>query len=170
MDNHMTSLPALIEKLRSLKGPDREVDAEIMFDLFAVPVGRKSDDGPSGYLWPEDNPSWNFGMRFPGRNREWFDKVRRRNDYETLLIERDGALVLMNSLRIPPLTSSLDAVVALIERDGAWDWSIHRDNGEAIAGVQPASEDGCDCAGAHAPTPAIALLIAFLEAKMEMEK
>src|SRR5690606_8091010 len=99
----MTTILALIEKLSGIKGPDREVDAEIMFDLFAVPTGKKGDGGPAGYLWPEDNHSWSFGIRFPGRDREWFAVVRKGIDRETLLIERDGALVLMNGLRIPPL-------------------------------------------------------------------
>lgn len=123
MDNHMTTLPALIEKLRGLKWPDREVDAEIAAFVYGATISHGN------------------------------------------LIHPDGCV-----RSVPDLTASLDAVVYLIEREGAWDWSIHRDNGEAIAGVQPASEDGCDCAGAHAPTPAIALLIAFLEAKMEIEE
>lgn len=137
MDNHMTSLAALIEKLRGLKGPDREVDAEI-----AVTVG--------GYV-----------------------HEKRRSDRKAWFYAPNGyrcQIYGYGSECLPRYTASLDAVADMIERDGAWDWSIHRDNGEAIAGVQPASEDGCDCAGAHAPTPALALLIAFLEAKMEMEK
>lgn len=127
----MTDLPTLIEKLRGLKGPDREVDIAIVKALYPF-IGECSP------LCADDEPIfW----------REPFYKQP-----------------------CPPLTASLDAIVALIERDGAWDWSIHRDNGKAIAGVQPASEDGCDCARTIAPTPAIALLIAFLEAKMEIEE
>ena len=125
----MTTIPALIEKLRGLTGPDREVDAEIIKGLYP-------DIGDCTPLCAGDEPIfW----------REPFYKQP-----------------------CPPLTSSLDAIVALIERDGPWDWSIFRDNGEAIAGVQPASEDGCDHTGTHAPTPALALLIASLEAKMEV--
>ena len=127
----MTSLPALIEKLRGLKGPDREVDIAIVKALYPF-IGECSP------LCADDEPIfW----------REPFYKQP-----------------------CPPLTASLDAVTALIERDGTWDWSIFRDNGEAIAGVQPTSEDGCDYTGTHAPTPALALLIAFLEAKMEIEE
>lgn len=103
----------LIERLKGLHGPSREVDAEIMFDLFATPVGRKDGDGPSGYLWLDDNPSWAFGMRFPGKDREWFAKSRKQINGETLVIERDGALVLMNSLRIPRLTASIDDALAV---------------------------------------------------------
>lgn len=112
----------LIATLEGLTGPSREVDAEIMFDLFAKPVGQREDGGPTGYLWPEDNPSWNFGIRFPGKDRVWFDKCRKKIDGETLVIDRDGAPVLMNSLRIPELTVSLDAATALVERvlPGAW--------------------------------------------------
>lgn len=112
----MTDLSDLISRVRSATGPDRELDAEIMFDLFATPVGRKYDGGPMGYLWPEDNPSWSFGIRFPGKDRTWFKDVRKRIDGETLVIERDGANVLMNALRIPKLTASLDAAIELCER------------------------------------------------------
>jgi len=160
----------IIERLERAEGPDREMDAEIMFDLFAKPVGKKDDGGPSGYLWPEDNPSWSFGIRFPGKGREWFTRARAKVDGETLLIERDGALVLMNALRAPKLTASLDAAVALVERMlPDHDWSLFADNGEAIAGVMPASEDGCDEAISHGATPAIALLIALFRAMEAQE-
>lgn len=105
----------LSERVERLEGPDREIDAEIMFDLYAKPCGvSKKDGGPIGYLWPEDNPSWSFGIRFPDRNRGWFAEQRRAGDGERLLIERDGALVLMNDLRVPPLTASLDAAMSLV--------------------------------------------------------
>ncbi len=93
----MTDLSDLIDRVRSATGPDRELDAEIMFDLFATPVGRKYDGGPTGYLWPEDNPSWSFGIRFPGKDRTWLKDVRKRIDGETLVIDRDGANVLPRS-------------------------------------------------------------------------
>lgn len=188
----MTTIPALIEKLRGLKGPDREVDAEIMFDLFAVPTGKKDDGGPVGYLWPEDSPSWNFGIRFPGKDREWFDDVRKGSDRETLLIERDGALVLMNSLRIPPLTASLDAVTALIERElPGWAWKVgtcsvsddawlvpdfnspehgerlRHELGYATMKAGDVFDVGIDIDLRPSGRPAIALLIAFLEAKKD---
>lgn len=63
-------------------------------------------------------------------------------------------------------TSSIDAVVALIERAcGKYDWSLFCDNGAALAGCQPASEDGVDLTDTHGATPALALLLAFLKAK-----
>lgn len=105
----------LIERVEQGSGPDRQDDAEIMFALFAQPVGEHDDGGPRGYLWPEDNPSWNFGIRFPGRDREWVEKARDGYE-ETLVIERDGAAVLMNALRVPELTGSIDAAVALTEQ------------------------------------------------------
>jgi hypothetical protein len=110
-----TDLSALACRVMDLQGPSREVDAEIMFDLYAKPCGvLKIDGGPRGYLWPEDNPSWNFGLRFPGKNRNWFEEQRQGVEGERLLIERDGALVLMNDLRIPHLTASLDAAMTLV--------------------------------------------------------
>lgn len=145
----MTTIPALIEKLRGLKGPDREVDAEID---AALRIGTQGGRDGCPWLWA-NFPTWRKANLRPG----WVEAVHSNGTGGPMWAAE-------------PITASLDLVVDLIERDGAWDWSIHRDNGEAIAGVQPASEDGCDCAGAHAPTPALALLIAFLEAKMEMEK
>jgi hypothetical protein len=108
---------ALAERCEKATASDREMDAAIMFDAFAVPVGQMSDGGPRGYLWPSDNPSWSFGIRFPGKDRDWFAKQRQGDEKETLLIERDGALVLMNDLRVPALTASLDAITALIGRE-----------------------------------------------------
>jgi len=104
----------LIARLEALTGPDREVDAEIMFDLFATPVGKhKEDGGPIGYIRRDDQPSWNFGLRFPGKDRAWFQATRKQIKGETLLIERDGSYVLMNSMRVPEITSSIDAAVAM---------------------------------------------------------
>lgn len=137
------TIPALIEKLSGLKGPDREVDA---------------------LLW-----AWLDGRSVREDRDALFGKRREPPHDECLLGWRAMPVEpFICADYIPAYTGSLDAVTALIERDGTWDWSIFRDNGEAIAGVQPASEDGCDCADAHALTPALALLIAFLEAKMEI--
>ena len=88
--------------------PSRELDGEIMFTLFAKPVGER------GYLWPGDNASWSFAMRFPGKDLAWFKSVRRLDpDKETILVWRDGDPILMNDLRVLKLTSSLDAAVTL---------------------------------------------------------
>jgi len=118
------ALGDLVERIEKATGPDRELDAEIMFDVFATPVGKhKDDDGPIGYIRLDDQPSWNLGMRFPGKDRAWFAATRKQIKGETLLIERDGAFVLMNSLRVPDLTGSLDAAVALAERVlPGWYW------------------------------------------------
>ncbi|WP_448953034.1 hypothetical protein [Labrys neptuniae] len=102
-------LLALATRVEGGSEPDRDLDAEVMFDLFAKPVGARSDGGPMGYLWPEDNPSWNFGIRFPDKDRGWFRQCRNKIEGETLLVQRDGAFVLMNNLRIKPVTASIDA-------------------------------------------------------------
>ena len=120
----MTTLEKLIERLEKATGPDREIDAEIMFELYATPVGKEDDGGPSGYLWPKDDPSWSFGIRFPGKDRAWF--ADKRKGRPTLLIERDGALVLMNDLRIPLLTTSLDAAMSLVPEGHFWFLSAGR--------------------------------------------
>lgn len=113
----MTDLSSLIARLEKAEGPNRDLDAEIVFDVFATPVGKhKEDDGPIGYIRLDDQPSWNLGLRFPGKDRAWFSATRKQIKGETLLIERDGAFVLMNSLRVPELTSSIDAAASLAER------------------------------------------------------
>lgn len=113
----MADLSSLIARMEKAERPDRELDAEIVFDVFATPVGKhKEDDGPIGYIRLDDQPSWNLGLRFPGKDRAWFAATRKQIKGETLLIERDGAFVLMNSLRIPELTYSIDAAVSLAER------------------------------------------------------
>ena len=113
-------LSALIAKLEAANEGSRELDVEIMFDLYARPVGKKKDDGPSGYLWPEDNPSWSFGLRFPGKSKEWFKALS--TDKEILLIWCDEAFVLMNSLRVPKLTESIDAALTLVPE--GWWWHL----------------------------------------------
>jgi hypothetical protein len=157
---------ALAERCKNATASDREIDAAIMFDAFAVPVGQMSDGGPRGYLWPSDNPSWSFGIRFPGKDRDWFAKQRQGDEKETLLIERDGALVLMSDLRVPALTASLDVITALIARelpDYAW-----LRKGETYMTVyrRPADDKTwarhIDAPGA---TPALALCAAFCRAK-----
>lgn len=60
-------------------------------------------------------------------------------------------------------TRSIDDALTLVPP--GYDWSLFYDNGEAIAGCMPASEDGCDTATTHAPTPALALCIAALRAR-----
>lgn len=163
----MTDLTDLKRRVEEATGPDRELDAAIMFDLFAKPVGSKPDGGPSGYLWPEDNPSWNFGLRFPGKDRAWFARTRvRGDDEETLLIERDGALVLMNSLRVPRLTASIDATVALIDRvrPGAT-WSVRQiGTGGGSDALVLARDGGIGREHVDGATPVLALLAALLSA------
>lgn len=164
----------IIERLEKADGPDRELDAEIMFDLFAKPVGQKSDGGPVGYIWPEDNPSWNFGIRFPGKDREWFAKCRSRIDGETLLVERDGAFVLMNAIRIPALTASLDAAIALVERTlPGWYWRAGRTSlfPNGWANLHEFHPDHTDpgknefgYTGGKVPNPACALLVCLFRA------
>jgi len=171
------TLEALLARVEAATGPDRELDAEIMFDLFAKPVGKAAQDGgPRGYLWPEDNPSWAFGMRFPGKPREWFKSST--EDHEKILIERDGAFVQMNSLRVPALTGSIDAVVALVEKmlPGCewYVWNVARDQNDIPCGPGATLwhdslkfvDDGCWSSGdVHSGnTPALALIAALLRA------
>lgn len=161
MDAHLSDLVA---RLESAEGPDRELDAEIVFDVFATPVGKhKEDDGPIGYIRLDDQPSWNLGLRFPGKDRAWFAATRKQIKGETLLIERDGAYVLMNSLRVPELTSSIDAAVSLAERvlPGRSVMIGWRQSSETRPWARVGLWPDPDATGA---TPAIALVLATLRA------
>lgn len=148
--------------------PSRELDGEIMFTLFAKPVGER------GYLWPGDNASWSFAMRFPGKDLAWFKSVRRLDpDKETILVWRDGDPILMNDLRVLKLTSSLDAAVTLVpHHDGRrWFWragesSLYR-GWAHLNRVHPDNCDRKDEASANAATPALALCAASLRARAE---
>ena len=158
----------ILDRLRSADIGSRELDAEIMFDLFAKPVGERKDGGPVGYLWPEDNPSWNFGLRFPDSTKEQILTNRKHVDGETLIIERDGANVLMNSIRIPELTASIDAALALVERMLP-EWQIYigimrEANGGCVAQVAP-NQDATMVKGKTAPLAILTALFTALEAK-----
>jgi hypothetical protein len=81
------------------------------------------------------------------------------------LIERDGALVLMNHLRIPRLTASTDAVLALIgERLAGYKGRVDFGWRQQGAYIWEPGPDGEEIAHAAAATPALALLAAALEA------
>lgn len=159
---------ALADRCETATGSDRDIDAAIMFDAFAKPVGVMSDGGPRGYLWPDDNPSWNFGMRFPGKDRDWFNQTRSKDEKETLLLERDGALVLMNDIRIPRLTASIDAITALIERELP-DHSWLRKGETYMTVYRRPADDKTWATHIDVPgsTPALALCAAFCRAMAE---
>jgi hypothetical protein len=119
------SLTQLALKIEHATTASRELDAEIMFDLYAQPMGKSYiDGGPTGYIWPEDDLCWSFGIRFPGKDRQWLVDTRMPVAGEKLIIERDGAVVLMNTQRIPPVTSSIDAALKLVPE--GWYWRCGR--------------------------------------------
>jgi hypothetical protein len=67
----------------------------------------------------------------------------------------------------PAYTTSLDAAMTLVPT--GHDWSLFFDNGSALAGCMPSSEDGCDWIDVPGATPALALCAAALRAAAEME-
>lgn len=167
-DPHFTSIGSppmtltdLIARVEGASGADREIDGRVMFSLFAKPMcGR-------GYLWPEDNPCWSFAFRFDQSMRA----ARTAHDETIEWQQSDGSWILMNSLRVPPLTASIDAVVALIRRTPRAEYSVAgtEDYAEAHVNfpVDPAVEDGDyfeGSTGSKCYPPALALLLAFLRA------
>lgn len=64
---------------------------------------------------------------------------------------------------VPEYTTSIDAALTLMPE--GQDWSLFSDNGTAMAGCMPASEDGCDMTDTPGATPALALLAAILRAR-----
>lgn len=66
---------------------------------------------------------------------------------------------------IPGFTTSLDAAMTLVPT--GHDWSLFFDNGSALAGCMPSSEDGCDLTDVPGATPALALCAAALRAAVE---
>ena len=63
----------------------------------------------------------------------------------------------------PRYSTSIDAALTLMPE--GQDWSLFSDNGTAMAGCTPASEDGCDMTDTPGATPALALLAAILRAR-----
>lgn len=163
------ALVALADRCEQASSGDRDLDAEIMFDLYAKPCGVKADGGPTGYIWPEDNPSWNLGIRFPGKEREWFFRGKPPEDSERLIIWRDGAWVRMNDIRIPKFTASLDAGLTLVPSDHAV--RLETAVGSRVyANVwnDTADYDGIPKNEARAATPALALCAASLRARASL--
>lgn len=156
-------MTTLLARLEAATGPDRELDAEIVFDAFAVPTGKhKIDGGPVGYLWPQDDPSWALGIRFPGQTRDWFREIRK--DRPSLVIERDGALVLMNDARVRPYTASVDAALSWMP-EGWVLRSIARNEAEDYwAVISPAHKPNDRERGCHEKIP-LALCIAIAKAR-----
>lgn len=158
-------MTALLARIQALTGGDREVDGRIMFELFAKSCS------PRGFIWPEDNPSWSFALTFSEPVSEAV-KARARRDaareHETPKewIEwqlPDGRWLLMNDLRVPRLTESLDAALALVERVRPnARWFIGRADGYYEAEVQPAPS-GLTFGAEGRSTPALALLAALLK-------
>jgi hypothetical protein len=61
-------------------------------------------------------------------------------------------------------SASIDAALTLLPE--GHDWSLFADNGSAMAGCQPASDDGCDMTDVPGATPALALVAACLKARL----
>ena len=147
------TLSDLITAVERAEGPSREIDGKVMFTLFAKPAG------PRAFLWPEDDPSWSFAGKFDHSTKE-----ARKHCEETIEWQQsDGSWILMNSLRVPELTASIDAVVALIRREmsGASYGFTNEPPSAVFARVNMTYGASGD---ADHITEALALLLAFLRA------
>jgi hypothetical protein len=111
--------------------------------------------------------------RASGPDRELDIAILKATDANGYLIEDDGTILVECDMgegpgwfnigyEVPTFTASIDSALTLVPANH--DWSLHADNGEAIAGCMPSSEDGCDIADCPGATPAIALCIAALKA------
>jgi hypothetical protein len=128
----MTDLDALIERVRGLEGPSREVDALVLCALLA-PVGSFVEQSKINGAW----------CVYERSNRLW-EKCPQE-------------------LRGVSLTASLDAVIALIERElPKCAWSIERVGGCITATITYRWK-----IGEIGATPALALLRAFFSAIKE---
>lgn len=98
-------LADLIDRVESGASTDRVLEGQIMFALFAKPCGGMA------YLWPEDNPSWVFAMR----SSQSMKAARAGIEGETIEWRLpSGDWILINNLRVPPITTSLDAALKVL--------------------------------------------------------
>lgn len=119
------TIPAIIEKLRGLNGPDREVDAEIATAAAGYAYEKRGNDRKAWFYAPD-------GRRYQ--------------------------LYSYDSECLPRFTGSLDAVTALIERDG-YQWL--REHQDSMTAYKPWGRR-FSAAGAN---NSIALLIAYFGLK-----
>ncbi|MDJ1632300.1 hypothetical protein [Rhizobium rhizogenes] len=160
----MQKLEELIAALEKSVGPSRELDADIT--LSVIPEFSGWIKHPN---LKNDSPSWMYGDLWPDHQQfhEW--------------LMRKGAAL---SVQAKPFTSSIDAAIALTERLlPGWSWTTSDRNRRIIA---PKREDGPwgavnspawwdedesdEYFEAFASTPAIALVLSTLRAKLSQEK
>ena len=127
--------------------------AEIMFDFFAVPVG----EGPRGYLWPEDDTSWNFAIRFPSKARDWFN--------DRIVFWRDNSWVLFNDARLIKLMTCYEDVLRLLGNK-PYEIQGRYTRDESRVDIIITDSDGIKEGSAKSTTPARALLEAILIAEL----
>lgn len=129
--------PTLIEKLEQAEGPSREFDAELAVKFEVSPVGLKHMKG-----------------------LQIFSDPCCPHLIEVRLANND----LLGGYAAPPLTSSLDAAVALVERVlPRHRWVIANRTGPQVGGSASVYSDD-SLKSAEASTPALALCIALLKA------
>jgi hypothetical protein len=141
------SAPLSVEELRgrvaALTGPSREVDAEVCAALRFY---------PGSLTWVH----------------KWAGEWRAINGLVHLLGDHGSG----GNFTPAPVTSSVDAVLGLIERKlPGWAWYVSRGSG---GGILPSSAmvwniDGDGPEEQFAPTPALALLLALLASLQSQE-
>ncbi|WP_395451149.1 hypothetical protein ACHMW7_15980 [Aminobacter sp. UC22_36] len=143
------TLRGLIERLEKLEGPSTEANADIL-EATGGCAHRETE-----YYCIEDGNDYDSGFTCKRCHEDTYGQS------------------------VPPYTASLDAAVALVERvlPGwrvenlcEWDADVLRQRGPWTCDLMRRGKDFADhfpAKCAHAPTPAIALLIATLKALQE---
>lgn len=146
-----TDLKALLARVEAATGPDRELDAEVCAALAYMPDA-ELPTLMEGWSWVWES-GWTFG------------------DGPTVkaIPVREGERSMGGATRRPqPITASLDAALALVERvRPGWFWSLGQIAWDAQAVAELCCEDPAGYAKAEAATPALALILALLRSMAE---
>jgi len=141
-------LDTLIDRVRGLDGPDREVDALVDATLR---IGGKGMREKAPWAWK------NFPVWHPSKQRGMCE-----------VAHSDGTGGLCWSSH--PFTSSIDAVVALIERElpeGCWRVDDDCNNERTYAVATVGTHRAAEVDAVYGETAPLALLLAFLTAMKE---
>ena len=142
----MTDLASLLTRVEGAKGPDRELDAAILCACGILQATGQAASGTRIYTRPHSTMQPDeHGNRVVRLMDDW--------RWPSTVFE------------VEPVTASIDAAVALIEKAG-WSWHIgSQQSGDADASIFAPIDDMEP--NAYATAPALSLCAALIRAKME---